>query len=203
MDVGHRKAGMLTVLHPCWRSAPLSAQEDALIYETLAAHHRSALRANVSTVALQNAALGSNNYVQSIVAALVTLGGAHAPILNTIRFLRLPERERKESVEQHVVNGWRVPGWGNSFVQGRPDPIWERVQQLLEKTWPDIWEAISKTTEWLHKLNKQVWPNPSAYTAAAAMALNIPEHLAEYLFVVGRISAWTALWAGQEKVERT
>jgi citrate synthase len=88
--------------------------------------------------------------------------------------------------------GKRVPGWGNSFIKG-PDSTFARVDQRLREMVPLTMERVDKITAFLHECGRVLYPNPSTYTAACALALGIPERIVPYLLIMGRLEAWTAL----------
>ena len=161
-----------------------------LLQALLQAHSDSALRGNISHKALQLAAAGSHNYIQSICAAMLTLGGTHAPLLATYDLLVDPRPDA--AAEILLMEGKRVPGWGNAFVKDRPDPLWIPVEALLS----DATRAtIMSVTDALHGHGKHIFPNPSCYTAACAIEMNMPREIAPYLFVSGRLGAWTQEYA--------
>jgi hypothetical protein len=47
---------------------------------------------------------------------------------------------------------------------------------------------------------KGIWPNPSGYTAAAALALRVPRESVPWLAVQNRLVAWTMIF--QTTVDR-
>lgn len=150
------------------------------------AHDRSALRGNVSHEALKLAAIGSGDYFKSIAAALMTLGGLHAPLERTEAFLRSPDI--LVAVDDILSAGLRIPGWGNSFVRGH-DPIWEPVRLALQEF--PVSKTIEAVTQSLHDRGKDIYPNPSCYTAAVAIVEGLePGGIGEWL-ILGRLHAWT------------
>ena len=177
-------------MKPFWRTEPLSESESEILRLLSAAHDESARRENVSHVALVNTFLGSGSYANAIAAAILTLGGRHGPIEETMRML-----ESHTSVVAALDNGvdLLVPGWGNSFVKGRLDPLWEKTDTALRKARPDLMSRADAITDALHRRGKDVWPNPSYYTAAVAIALKMPPQIAGYLFITARLEAWTEI----------
>ena len=160
------------------------------LYEAvLDAHACSALRGNISHQALSLAALGSGQYFQSIVAALMTLGGLHAPLAQTYAFLSTPSPA--DHAEMFLANGLRVPGWGNAFVKGREDPLWDRCREQIMEQDPGLGQKIEMVTSVLHAHGKRLYPNPSCYTAAAGMILGYDAASVGYLFLQGRLRMWT------------
>ena len=153
------------------------------------AHEASALRGNLSHEALKLATAGSSSYVQAIAAALMTLGGIHAPLVETCKLLR---RERPvDHAKALLSEKKRIPGWGNGFVKGKADTIWEPVDRVLRDEAPGIMRDVDAITDILHAAGKLIYPNPSCYTAVAAITLGIPSEASPYLFVSARLSAWS------------
>lgn len=165
-------------------SYPADSHKDAVVLEQalFKAHHEAVFRDNISSVTVINAMIGSGSYIQAIASAILTLGGLHAPIAQTMRVLSgaaLPER---------------IPGWGGSFQKDGPDPLFAPVVALLPA---QMNRRIDEITGVLHARGKKIWPNPSAYTAAVALVLGIREELAPYLLIKGRLAGWTQLCAKQ------
>ena len=167
---------------------------DSLQLALSKAHDISARRQNMSTVAMVNAAIGSGSYANGIAAACLSVGGVHAPLAESMALLSLDDPVAK--VKQLLAAGSRVPGWGNSFIKGKPDPDWLEVDRMLAADWPDLYSKIADVTKFLHKNGKQVFPNPSTYTAAVALLVGMQPKLAAYLFIAGRLRAWTEIIGG-------
>ena len=174
-----------------WREEPLTEDEQKLIVEMTASHHKSAYRNNASSLAVVNAALASGDLSKAIVAGIMNLGEKHAPLEQTYRFLCLEHPQK--NVNWALEVGEHVPGWGNSFVKGESDPLWIGVHEILLKSFPEMAAKLDRVTEQLHARGKKIYPNPSAYTAATAIILQLPPKVAVYLFIRGRLDAWTHL----------
>lgn len=178
---------------PAWREALLTDPELRLVCKVLVAHRESAQRPNVSSTILQACVQGSGRYINSICAAMLSLGGPHAPIPQTMQLLKM-ERIHIEGTVKAILNDkLKVPGWGNSFVKLKPDPIWKEVDEHLKQHFNEWHEKIELVTGILHAHSKDVYANPSAYTAAASLALGIPDQVSFYLVIAGRLDAWTNL----------
>ena len=173
---------------PFWR--PMNEQEAKLLELLAEAHYASAMRANGSREALLLAAAGSGEYTKGLVAALSTIGGVHGPLVQTYNLL--VDIDPVGEAAGMVLGRRKVPGWGNSFVRGEHDPLWHRVETALRDVNPELRRVIVDITKQLHFHGKFVFPNPSAYTAATAIAVGLPRELTPYLFVAPRLHAWTA-----------
>jgi len=170
-----------------WRDEPATIEERTLLGELHAAHLISSYRNNASSVAVANSAGGSGNYFQSIASALLTLGGMHGPLFQSYDFLT-----------GKTFDGIQ-PGWGNSFVKGELDPAWIKVDLFIKEHWPEIHRRIEQKTKELHESGKVVFPNPSIYTAAVALAIRLPRDIVPILFVASRIEAWSDIFLKNRK----
>lgn len=171
---------------------PLTEAEARLVAALYGAHGQCAFRPNCSTTACQQAAGGSRSLPQSIIAALACLGEMHGPIEEAYDQISVQSDLCKFS--PLVVNGGIVPGWGNSFVKGRIDDAFLPVDQILEAQFPRLHNRLKEITAALHARGKNVFPNPAAFTATVALALQMPKHLAPMLFIQARIEAWSSVF---------
>lgn len=178
-----------------WRQKPLAASQAKLLQLVMEAHDKSAARGNISTVVLCNAAVGSGDYFKSLAAALCTVGDAHAPLIQTYSFLASFDPDKMEAFQRHIEMGGKVPGWGNSFVKDGPDEMWKGVADHIAEHWPELHAKVQRVTDELHARGKMVWPNPSLWTAATAAVLEMPPMIMGWLFVQGRLNAWTRTFA--------
>lgn len=176
-----------------WQPEPLNEAQTGLFHATIKAHAQSAFRENASSVAVVNAADSSGDLVKAIMAGLATLGERHAPIEQTYLFLN--QEHPEEMVTHALVANSKVPGWGGTFQKHIPDPFWAEVDRILSIDFKALHQKISAVTEELHTAGKNIFPNPSAYTAATAMAVGLKAKLASHLFVWGRLSAWSEIAA--------
>lgn len=182
-----------------WRDTDLSETETALFMALFDAHYKSVFRDNPSSVTMQIAASSSNDYVQSLCAALLTTGGPHAPLVETGRLLEHDHPDRLAILM--IEAGDKVPGWGNGFVKDGIDPLWQPVHDLIEKHWPVELARLDAVTGVLRDAGKMIWPNPSAYTALTGIILKLPLAALPWLFVASRLNGWTKLFIQQQKVK--
>jgi citrate synthase len=164
------------------------AAYETLLDALMRAHHQSCFRDNASSAAVANAAAGSGDLAKAIAAGLMSLGAKHAPLEATVRFLSLDHPE--EAVSTYLAKGQRVPGWGGTFQKDRLDPIWIPVEEVLRAGWSEFAAKLDDVTSALHYHDKHVFPNPSAYTACAALIMGITPKMAVAIFIRGRISGW-------------
>ncbi len=178
--------------HPFWRKDPLTEKETHLLGLVFQAHNDSALRGNISGNAVISSAIGSGDYSKSIASALMTIGGVHGPIKQTADLLQ--DENSIELAKLMIESGKKVPGWGNSFEKGHDDPIWANVKNFIWDNWYPLRDKIMQITTALHLSGKFVFPNPSTYTAATAIIVGLKPDCACYLFVAGRLNAWSSLF---------
>lgn len=153
------------------------------------AHAAVALRGNASHMALRLSAQASGDYCKAIIAALTTVGIRHAPMEQTYALLTNPDTSN--AVETMLKEGQKIAGWGNSFVRGEPDPAWAECARLIGEHNPALAEKIASITELLHSKGKNIFPNPSCYTAAIVICMSLPAQACYHLFIQGRLHAWT------------
>lgn len=175
-----------------WRSDPLTRPEAELLETLFRAHEKSAFRDNVSSVVVANAASGSGDIGKAIAAGILTLGKRHAPLKQTVELLN-SSSPANEIVGWMLKAGMKIPGWGGSFQKGNHDPIWEEMRGLIADTHPDMARKLSEITDALACHGYTLYPNPSAYTAAAAIILGIPAQGAIFLFIAARLAPWTQI----------
>lgn len=173
-------------MKPFWREEELTQAEQMLVALLYTAHQKSTFRNNISTNVAINSAVGSGGYCNGIAAAILTLGGVHAPLLQGIEFLNgIVETPLKS------LPGGKVPGWGNSFIKGEKDPDWLEVDAKIKELHPQLYSRIEGVTNMLHKAGKEIYPNPGCYTAATAIILRMPAPIAPFLFVSARLEPWS------------
>jgi citrate synthase len=176
-----------------WRDEELNSAEWHLLDALLSAHYESCFRDNASSVAVKIAADASGDFGKAIVAGISTMGGKHAPLEETIRFLSLEYSLCQ--VAEVLKRGQKIPGWGGTYQDGAIDPIWIEVDRLIERYQPTMHRKLEAITHQLKQHGKLLYPNPSAYTACVAIALGVPVELAPYLFIYGRIDGWAEIAA--------
>ncbi len=177
---------------PFWRPEPLVREEQALLYNLFDAHAVASMRNNISTATFRNAFAGSRSYTSALASALCTVGAVHGPIQETYRLLEGPLGYARTM----LANGEKVPGWGNSFIKGAPDGGWRMVDECIAEHWPEMSSRLAGVTSALRHHGLDLYPNPSAYTAAAAIILGMPCELSPFLFVAARLVPWTQLLLG-------
>ncbi|HET9396034.1 MAG TPA: hypothetical protein VFO36_08255, partial [Nitrospiraceae bacterium] len=129
-------------MQPFWRTEPLSEHETELYRLTLDAHAKSVLRDNISSNVVLNVAMGSGQMTNAIAAAIMSIGGVHAPLAATISALTTDAST--EAWQAAIADGMRVPGWGNSFC--KVDALWTDVEAFQREHWPSLWKRTDRLT---------------------------------------------------------
>lgn len=177
---------------PCfWRNS-LSPVEQKLLVAVLLAHAKSAYRENPSTQVVLATAKSSGDYLKAVAAGILTLGGQHAPIEESYDLLNADSPRTQAAAL--LAQGNRVPGFGSSFHKEGVDPLWLDVEKALAEANPKLSAEIAAITEGLTV--KRLWPNPSSFTAAAAITLGLPKKTAQALVLMGRLESWSQLAGG-------
>lgn len=170
-----------------WRDDPLTQQENDLVDALFEGHRAATRRQNLSSEVLKASFMGNgNDFNKSVAAASCTLGGLHAPIEQAYEFL-----SGDTNVDYYIYREEKIPGWGNSFVKGKPDNIWDRVAVEIDRTRP-VWSwKINYITGRLH--DKLIFPNAACYTAAVAVIIGMPKKISPALVHEARLWTWAEL----------
>lgn len=183
-----------------WRVEPLSDLEKQLWEVVQEAHYKSSFRDNLSSNAVMLSAAGSGQYFSAIAAALMTLGGIHGPVEEAMMIFSQPSEDIKAFTAEMLKHARKIAGFGNAFHKGEPDPNWVKVDEFLEKNFPEWSAKLKEMTEFFHTNGKKIFPNPAAMTAVTALILRMPIESAGYLFVQARLGAWSQIF--QANVQR-
>lgn len=169
-----------------WRPSPLTQRERNILSDCVSAHANAARRENISSVVLCQTLQGSGRIENAVAAAILTVGGRHAPFQATYEMLDHDNTDVWVRAILHARK--RVPGWGSSFEKAGPDP-------MLAALAGHHGALLDPLTAALHEHGRMVWPNLSAYTAATALELGMPAEGMLWMFVTGRMPVWCAMAA--------
>ena len=170
------------------------------------AHARAAFenKGNVSTTAALIAYDGSRSIAQSIAAAILTIGGKHAPVIicrNLVAGWEAHNDQARMQLEGMIRSGSLIPGLGNSFFKDSIDPSFQDVYDSYVKlAGPDnaIDRIVSASNHILSELKgKEVklYPNAALITAAIAHHLNMPPFYEIQIFIESRMPVWLRMIA--------
>ena len=155
-------------------------------------HFESTFRDNPSSVAVKIAAHSSGKFGNAVIAALSMLGNPHGPVQEVTEMLS--SEDPVGFAKMYIENGAKVPGWGNGFVKGKPDPAWDEADEYIKKNFTDLFSLIDEITKLLHDNGKMIFPNPACYTAITAIVNDIPADAASYIFISSRLPAWFKIY---------
>ncbi len=155
-------------------------------------HFESSFRDNPSSIAVSLSAKSSGRFGNAVIAALSMLGNPHGPVQEVTEMLS--SEDPIGFAKMYIENGAKVPGWGNGFVKGKPDQIWDEANEHIKKNFPDLFSLIDEITKLLHDNGKMIFPNPACYTAITAIVNDIPADAASYVFISSRLPAWFQIY---------
>lgn len=155
------------------------------------AHRKAALRDSSSTVILK-AAFDSNggDLIKSITAAMMTLGGLHAPIKHVYSMLNKMNSPNGDYFCYKKLDP--IPGFGSSFVSTK-DPILEDLNDHIfaSNKYSRIHEYKRKIESHLFETkNKSIYPNIAFYTAAYALVEEKSILFCESILLEARMPVW-------------
>jgi citrate synthase len=151
-------------------------------------HIESTFRNNPSSLAVKMAAQSSGKFINAVTAALSMLGNPHGPVQEVTEML--DSEDPIAFAKMYIDNGAKVPGWGNGFVKGKPDPAWNEAHEYIKENFSDMFSLVDEITKLLHDDGKMIYPNPACYTAITAIVNYIPADAASYIFISSRLPAW-------------
>jgi len=176
----------------------MTSYEDSLRTAAEHMHRLLACRDNASSVLVKSMAQLGRPLPESIAAAILTLGNAHAPITQACRLWNKPHEDFKQEIAILVRNNQKIPGWGGSFAaEGEPDPVLstfddEFPPSLLYKR-NEMTAAVQEVT------GKAIHPNAALYTAMFADVLALTPEQAPELALCGRLPV--LCWAWRENYD--
>jgi citrate synthase len=169
---------------------------DPLLYSLfIEAHEESAIQnENASLHSLLNAGLTTGRLENGLAAAIMTLGGHHAPI-SEARTVYLTWT--KEFIDTAVLAKMFIPGFGNSFYKDSIDPKWEKVAAHIKEFYPQHDARITEITQWLADNNLKLFPNAAMYSAVVCEILAVVPGTEVALLIMARLPAWSLAWANK------
>ena len=168
----------------------MSKVADKWMSEILGLHQELALRPNASTQTVQGMAQLGKSFMDSVAVGVQTLGGFHAPIVQTAKLWLMSYPDFKADIIRRIDAGEKVPGFGSSFIKDGPDPVFDKLD-VPEAYMYRLEERRALVSKYL---GVDLWPNAAAYTAIYADMLCIKPELAPKLVLQGRMDAWAHAW---------
>lgn len=143
---------------------------------------------NVSSAAVRQVASVGKALPEAIAAACLTLGEIHGPTFQTRYTLFEAENEEIEAL---LMQGHRIPGYGNAFFKEGIDPAFKIVERMIYQDTVEIGQRIDEVGDLIVRVKgKRFYPNAAAFTASVAHILDVPWHTEIGLVIVARVPAW-------------
>ena len=158
-------------------------------------HHKCAYRDNASTSIVKAMAQLAKPFNDAVAAALLSLGGKHAPVKEAqICFSNWRmARDTEEKVNLPPV----VPGFGSAWFKKQRDPDVEEFFNAVfnHKDYQYIADDVDVYTNLVREeTGKDIYPNAGLATSVANIALKRPPELGISLVIGGRLSAWEEIY---------
>lgn len=154
---------------------------------------------NASTFAARVAASTLSDFYSAIVAGIGTLrgplhGGANEAAMDLIQQFKTPDAA-ETGVKQLIAAKEKIMGFGHRVYKisdPRSDVIKHYSEQLSKNASDGYLYPISERIEKIMHDEKKLFPNLDFYSATAYHFCNIPTSLFTPIFVMSRISGWSA-----------
>ena len=159
--------------------------------ELVSVHELIAQRPNFSSMMIANMAMVEKDFLSSVASSILTLGGVHAPIIQTMDLYDDPNPVFR--AETLLLNNRRIPGSGSSFVQGEPDPVFHKLDEMISDSELPRWSIVIKDITSLLE-PKALYPNAATYTAVVCLMNNIPKDIAIGTVLSSRLGQWEQIY---------
>lgn len=135
------------------------------------------------------------SFTQTVAMALLSMGGAHAPIVHTHSLFRKSNILFKDEVDRLLSINSKIPGFGSSIVKGKYDPILTEFGRDVFGHMPMWLDSLEEATEFVQERTEiKLFPNAAAYTALTAIAYGKDAAWAERNVIAGRLPFWAYLY---------
>lgn len=143
---------------------------------------------NASSVAISIATAASGDFGKAMTAALATLGGRHAPVVQARGVLYgWPESQLRDAISA----GGIIPGFGHSFVKDSVAPEFTALHTHLKAHYLEHAQRLDQVASWIEELRgKRLYANAAGLTACVAELVGFPRGAELALFVGARLPAW-------------
>lgn len=135
----------------------------------------------------------------SIIAAISSMGGTHAPIVRTQLLLEevLASPKSIPSIVSRFNKKNRIPGFGSGFVKGEPDPIHEPIDALIRELSPKThYYMMELLNEVQSSIDARLFFNTAMYSAAYGKLMNVSPYVLPGIVIEARLPIWNRVMAG-------
>lgn len=154
---------------------------------------------NASTFAARVTTSTEADFYSAIVSGIGTLrgplhGGANEAAMELIQQYKTPA-EATAGVKDKLSKKMKIMGFGHrvyKHADPRSDIIQAWSKKLSEKAPDGYYYAVSKAIEEVMREEKKIFPNLDFYSATAYHFCGIPTSLFTPIFVLARVSGWSA-----------
>lgn len=154
---------------------------------------------NASTFAARVTTSTESDFYSAIVSAIGTLrgalhGGANEEAMRLISMFKTPE-QAEEGIKKMLADKEKIMGFGHRVYKisdPRSDIIKTWSKKLSETARDGYLYAVSERIESIMWNEKKLFPNLDFYSATAYHFCGIPTFLFTPIFVMSRISGWSA-----------
>ncbi|KTC65142.1 2-methylcitrate synthase (plasmid) [Legionella adelaidensis] len=154
---------------------------------------------NASTFAARVTAATLSDFYSAITSAIGTLrgplhGGANEAAMELIERFDTPEQAEKELLTM-LANKAKIMGFGHRVYKDcdpRSDIIKKWAEKLAQEKGELLLFKISERIEEIMRREKKLFPNLDFYSASAYHFCDIPTPLFTPIFVMSRITGWSA-----------
>lgn len=154
---------------------------------------------NASTFAARVTTSTESDFYSAIVCGIGTLrgplhGGANEAAMELIQQYKTPA-EAKRGVREMLAQKKKIMGFGHrvyKHADPRSDIIQAWSKKLSQKASDGYYYAVSEAIEEVMREEKKIFPNLDFYSATAYHFCGIPTALFTPIFVLSRVSGWSA-----------
>lgn len=128
----------------------------------------------------------------SAIGAMSSMGGIHFPLEACYQFLSIKDID--SHIQETYNHGCMIPGYGSSFVKGKPDSVFTDVRTVLSQRAPNKLAQIDELTKKVHEITgKNIYPNMALYTAMCGIILDINWKKLMLICIAVRMNIWAQM----------